>query len=102
MGEFLVVMGAMQVSFWYAFAAGLTLIFGAAYTLWMYKRVMFGAVANNHVAALKDIGARETWVLGLAAVAVLALGIYPLPLAEMMHTSVNELLAHVATSKLPL
>ncbi|MET0216752.1 MAG: NADH-quinone oxidoreductase subunit M [Burkholderiales bacterium] len=101
-GEFMVVMGAMQVSFWYAFAAGLTLIFGAAYTLWMYKRVMFGAVANDHVAALKDIGARETWVLGLAAVAVLALGIYPLPLAEMMHTSVNELLAHVATSKLPL
>ncbi len=101
-GEFMVVMGAMQVSFWYAFAAGLTLIFGAAYTLWMYKRVMFGAVGNDHVAALKDIGARETWVLGLAAVAVLALGIYPLPLAEMMHTSVNELLAHVATSKLPL
>ncbi len=101
-GEFLVVMGAMQVNFWYALLAGITLILGAAYTLWMYKRVMFGAVANDHVAELKDIGAREQLVLALAAVAVLALGIYPLPLAEMMHTSVNDLLAHVATSKLPL
>jgi NADH-quinone oxidoreductase subunit M len=101
-GEFMVVMGAMKVNFFYAAAAALTLIFGAAYTLWMYKRVVFGAVANDHVAKLQDIGSRETLVLALAAFAVLAIGIYPLPLSEMMHTSVNELLAHVAKSKLPL
>jgi NADH-quinone oxidoreductase subunit M len=101
-GEFMVVMGAMKVSFFYAAAAALTLIFGAAYTLWMYKRVVFGGVANDHVAKLEDIGSRETLVLALAALAVLAVGIYPLPLSEMMHTSVNELLAHVAKSKLPL
>ena len=101
-GEFMVVMGAMKVNFFYAAAAALTLIFGAAYTLWMYKRVVFGGVANDHVAKLQDIGSRETLVLALAAFAVLALGVYPLPLSEMMHTSVNELLAHVAKSKLPL
>jgi NADH-quinone oxidoreductase subunit M len=101
-GEFMVVIGAMKVNFFYAAAAALTLIFGAAYTLWMYKRVVFGAVANDHVAKLEDIGTRETVVLALAALAVLAVGIYPLPLTEMMHTSVNELLAHVAKSKLPL
>jgi NADH-quinone oxidoreductase subunit M len=101
-GEFMVVMGAMKVNFFYAAAAALTLIFGAAYTLWMYKRVVFGGVANDHVAKLEDIGSRETLVLALAALAVLAVGIYPLPLTEMMHTSVNELLAHVAKSKLPL
>jgi NADH-quinone oxidoreductase subunit M len=101
-GEFMVVMAAMKVNFFYAAAAALTLIFGAAYTLWMYKRVVFGGVANDHVAKLQDIGTRETVVLGLAALAVLALGLYPLPLSEMMHTSVNELLAHVARSKLPL
>ncbi len=101
-GEFMVVMAAMKVNFFYAAAAALTLIFGAAYTLWMYKRVVFGGVANDHVAKLQDIGTRETLVLGLAALAVLAMGLYPLPLSEMMHTSVNELLAHVARSKLPL
>jgi NADH-quinone oxidoreductase subunit M len=99
-GEFMVIMGAMQVNFWLAFAAGTTLIFGAAYTLWMYKRVMFGAVANAHVAALKDLNPREAIVLGLLAVAVLAMGIYPLPVTEVMHASVNELLRHVAQSKL--
>jgi NADH-quinone oxidoreductase subunit M len=101
-GEFMVVMGAMKVNFFYAAAAGLTLIFGAAYTLWMYKRVVFGVVANDHVAKLQDIGSREVLVLALAAAAVLALGIYPLPLTEMMHISVNELLGQVAKSKLPL
>jgi NADH-quinone oxidoreductase subunit M len=101
-GEFMVVLGAMKVNFFFAATAALTLIFGAAYTLWMYKRVMFGGVANDHVAGLQDIGTRETLVLALAAFVVLALGLYPLPLSEMMHTSVNELLAHVAKSKLPL
>jgi NADH-quinone oxidoreductase subunit M len=100
-GEFLVIMGAMQVNFWYAAAAATTLVFGAAYTLWMYKRVMFGAVANGHVAALRDIGAREFLVLGLLAAAVLAMGIYPHPFGEVLHTSVQELLTHATRSKLP-
>jgi NADH-quinone oxidoreductase subunit M len=99
-GEFMVILGAMQKSFWLSFAAATTLIFGAAYTLWMYKRVIFGAVANDHVAALRDLNPREALVLGLLAVAVLAMGLYPLPVTEVMHTSVNELLRHVAQSKL--
>ncbi len=101
-GEFLVILGAMKVNFWYAFAAAITLIFGAAYTLWMYKRVMFGAVANDHVAELKDINARECLVLGVLAVMVLVMGIWPQPFAEVLHVSVNELLAHVSLSKLPV
>jgi len=100
-GEFLVILGAVKANFWYAAAAGTTLIFGAAYTLWMYKRVIFGAVANHHVAELTDLGAREFLVLALLAVPVLALGIYPNPFAEVLHTSVNDLLAHVSQSKLP-
>jgi len=99
-GEFLVTLGAMQVSFWYAALAATTLVFGAAYTLWMYKRVVFGAVANNHVAQLKDIGAREVLFLALLAAAVLAMGIWPQPLSAVLHTSVTDLLAHVAQSKL--
>jgi NADH-quinone oxidoreductase subunit M len=99
-GEFMVIMGALKHSFWIGFLAGTTLIFGAAYTLWMYKRVIFGAVANDHVAALKDIGAREFLVLALLALAVLGMGLYPLPLTEVMHASVNELLKHLAVSKL--
>lgn len=99
-GEFTVILGTMQVSFWWALAAGLTLIFGAAYTLWMYKRVIFGPVANPQVAALEDIDGREFLVLGLLAICVLALGLYPLPLTEVMHASVHNLLDHVALSKL--
>jgi len=101
-GEFTVILGAMQANFWYAFAAATTLIFGAAYTLWMYKRVIFGAVANSHVAELKDINLREFLVLGLLAAAVVFMGVWPNPFAELMHTSVNNLLAHVIHSKLPL
>jgi NADH-quinone oxidoreductase subunit M len=100
-GEFLVIMGAVKANFWYAFAAATTLIFGAAYTLWMYKRVIFGAVANERVAALKDLNGREALVLGLLAVAVLAMGVYPDPFVEVLHTSVNDLLAHATQSKLP-
>ena len=92
----------MKVNFWYAFAAAITLIFGAAYTLWMYKRVMFGAVANDHVAELKDINGRECLVLGVLAVLVLVMGVWPEPFAEVLHVSVNELLAHVSLSKLPV
>ncbi|HZM34807.1 MAG TPA: NADH-quinone oxidoreductase subunit M [Burkholderiales bacterium] len=98
-GEFMVIMGAMQTSFWVALVAATTLVWGAAYTLWMYKRVIFGAVANPKVAALKDLDARETLVLGVLAFAVLFMGVYPLPFTEVMHASVNELLRHVALPK---
>jgi len=98
-GEFMVIMGAMQQSFWLAFAAATTLVFGAAYTLWMYKRVIFGAVANDHVAALKDLNGREALVLGLLAAAVLFMGVYPNPFTEVMHASVGELLRHVVQPK---
>jgi len=99
-GEFMVIMGAMKANFWLAFAAATTLVFGAAYTLWMYKRVIFGAVANAQVAALGDLNPREFVVLGLLAAAVLFMGLYPLPFTEVMHASVAELLRHVAASKL--
>jgi len=98
-GEFMVIMGAMKANFWVAFLAATTLIFGAAYTLWMYKRVIFGAIANEQVAKLTDLEPREALVLGLLAVAVLFMGIYPQPFAEVMHSSVNELLRHVAQPK---
>jgi NADH-quinone oxidoreductase subunit M len=99
-GEFMVIMGAMRANFWLAFVAATTLITGAAYTLWMYKRVIFGAVANKNVAELVDLNWRETAVLGALAAAVLLMGIYPLPFTEVMHASVNELLRHVAAPKL--
>ena len=81
-------------------AAATTLVFGAAYTLWMYKRVIFGAVANHHVGELKDINAREFLVLGLLAAAVLVLGVWPNPFAEVLHVPVSDLLNHVMQSKL--
>jgi NADH-quinone oxidoreductase subunit M len=98
-GEFMVIMGAMKANFWLAFVAATTMIWGAAYTLWMYKRVIFGAVANHHVAALKDLNVREIIVLGALAVAVLWVGVYPLPITEVMHASVSDLLRHVALAK---
>ncbi len=100
-GEFMVILGAVKFNFWVAFAAALTLILGAAYTLWMYKRVVFGAVANKHVAELTDVTAREFLILALLAAAVLFMGLYPLPFTEVMHVSVDNLLQHVATSKIP-
>jgi NADH-quinone oxidoreductase subunit M len=99
-GEFMVIMGAMKVNFWLAAVAATTLIWGAAYTLWMYKRVIFGAVANPGVAALKDLNPRELAVLAVLAAAVLFMGVYPLPFTEVMHSSVNELLRHVAQPKI--
>ena len=99
-GEFLVVLASMKVSFWYAALAATTLIFGAAYTLWMYKRVIFGAVANHHVQELKDIDSREAFILTALAVMVLFMGIYPQPFSAVLHVSVSDLLAHVAQSKL--
>jgi NADH-quinone oxidoreductase subunit M len=99
-GEFMVIVGAMKLNFWIAFLAGTTLVFGAAYTLWMYKRVIFGEAGNRHVAELADANSRELLVLGLLAIAVLWLGLHPAPFTEIMHASVNELLRHVAVSKL--
>jgi NADH-quinone oxidoreductase subunit M len=99
-GEFMVILGAVKFNFWVGFAAATTLILGAAYTLWMYKRVVFGAVANHHVAELTDIDAREFAVLGLLALCVLGMGLYPLPFTEVMHASVDNLLKHVAVPKL--
>jgi NADH-quinone oxidoreductase subunit M len=98
-GEFLVILGAVKANFWYAVAAATTLVFGAAYTLWMYKRVMFGAVANHHVAELKDLNPREFLVLGLLAAAVLLMGLWPNPFAEVLHVPVNDLLNHVQQVK---
>ena len=99
-GEFMVILAAVQYNFWIAFLAATTLIVGAAYTLWMYKRVIFGAVANKHVAELEDINAREFAILGILALCVLGMGLYPFPFTEVMHASVEELLRHVAVSKL--
>lgn len=100
-GEFMVILASVKVNFWYAFFAASTLIFGAAYTLWMYKRVVFGAVANDHVAALSDIGGREKLFLAVLAVAVLAMGLYPKLFTDLTQTSVLELIHHVGRSKLP-
>ncbi|WP_284194688.1 NADH-quinone oxidoreductase subunit M [Chitinimonas prasina] len=100
-GEFMVIIGAVKVNFWYAFLAATTLVFGASYTLWMYKRVIFGDVANENVAALKDVNAREFAVLAVLAVAVLGMGLYPQAFTEKMHASVDTLITHVKTSKLP-
>ncbi len=99
-GEFMVIMGAIEVNFWYAFFAAMTLILGAAYTLWMYKRVIFGAVANSNVEGLEDISKREFILLVILAIAVLWLGIYPFPLTEIMHATVDNLLEHMTHSKL--
>jgi len=99
-GEFMVIMGAVKANFWLALAAASTLVFGAAYTLWMTKRVIFGAVANDHVAALSDLNPREFVVLGLLAAAVMFMGLYPLAFTEVMHASVADLLRHVAASKI--
>ncbi|MBK8015648.1 MAG: NADH-quinone oxidoreductase subunit M [Betaproteobacteria bacterium] len=100
-GEFLVIMSAAKINFWYAFAAATTLIFGAAYTLWMYKRVVFGAVANTHVAELQDVEVREWVILGILAIAVLWMGIHPAPFNAVLEVPVADLLEQVAKSKLP-
>ena len=101
-GEFMVILGAVQYNFWIALIAGTTLVLGAAYSLWMYKRVIFGDVANKHVAGLVDVNGRELAILTLLAAAVLWLGLYPKPVTDLMDASVTQLLKHVAVSKLPL
>ena len=100
-GEFLVILGALQENFWFAFLAATTLIFGAAYTLWMVKRVFYGAVANKHVAELQDLNKREFFILAMLALMVLGFGLYPQPITEMTHATVSQLLSHLAQSKLP-
>jgi NADH-quinone oxidoreductase subunit M len=99
-GEWMVILGTTKVNFWLAALAATALVSGAAYTLWMVKRVYFGAVANDDVKALTDINAREFLMLSLLAVAVMWMGLYPKPFTDVMHVSVLELLKHVATSKL--
>ncbi len=101
-GEFLVILGAMQENFWFAFLAATILIFGAAYTLWLIKRVLYGAVANKHVAEMQDINKREFFILALLALMVLGFGVYPQPITEITHATVSQLLSHLAQSKLPL
>jgi NADH-quinone oxidoreductase subunit M len=100
-GEWMVILGAIKYNFWVGFAAASALIFGAAYTLWMIKRVYLGPVANDHVKELTDINGREFVMLALLAIAVLAMGIFPRPFTDVMDVSVAELLKHMAISKLP-
>jgi NADH-quinone oxidoreductase subunit M len=99
-GEWMVILGAVKFNFWLGAIAATTLIFGAAYTLWMVKRVYFGAVANDHVATLADLDSREFAMLAVLAIAVLWMGLYPKPFTDVMQVSVTELLRHVATPKL--
>ena len=99
-GEFMVILGAVKFNFWVAFAAATSLILGAAYSLWMYKRVIFGDVANKHVAELTDINGREFAILSVLAICTLWMGLYPQPFTDVMHASVNDLLRHVAISKI--
>ena len=99
-GEFMVILAAFQQQPLIAFAAATTLILGAAYTLWMVKRVVFGDVANHHVAELSDINAREAWVLGIFALGVLAIGVYPKPLTDLMDASVTQLVSQLGSTKL--
>jgi NADH-quinone oxidoreductase subunit M len=99
-GEFLVILSSYQANFWIAFLAALTLILGAAYTLWMYKRVMFGDVANEKVAELKDINSRETLILSLLAFVVLLFGLWPAPVFEIMHPTIEHLFEHIIQPKL--
>jgi len=100
-GEWMVILGAVQVNFWLGLAAATALIFGAAYTLWMVKRVYLGPVTNDDVRNLEDINSREFLMLTLLALAVLGMGLYPKPFTDVMDASVVELLRHVAQSKLP-
>jgi len=101
-GEFMVILGAVQFNFWIGMLAATALIFGAAYSLWMVKRVVFGKITNDHVAHLSDINKREFFMLGVLAIAVIGMGLYPAPFTDAMQVSVSELLKHVAVSKLPL
>ena len=99
-GEWMVILGAVQANFWLGFASASALVFGAAYTLWMYKRVYLGPIANDHVRELTDINSREFLMLALLAIAVMAMGLYPKPFTDVMDASVAELIKSVLASKL--
>ena len=99
-GEWMVILGAVQYNFWIGLLAATALIFGAAYTLWMVKRVYFGDIANDHVRELSDVNAREFALLAVLAICTLAMGLYPKPFTDVMHVSVTELIRHVGVSKL--
>jgi NADH-quinone oxidoreductase subunit M len=99
-GEWMVILGTVRVNFWLGLLAATTLVFGAAYTLWMVKRVYFGDVANADVKALADINRREVTMLALLAAAVLWMGVYPKPFTDVMHASVTQLIQHVGQSKI--
>jgi NADH-quinone oxidoreductase subunit M len=99
-GEFMVILASFKASFWIAFLAATTLILGAAYTLWMVKRVIYGDVANDNVKTLNDINNREFVMLALLAISVLALGLWPDPLVDVMHPTINNLLQHISVSKI--
>jgi NADH-quinone oxidoreductase subunit M len=99
-GEFMVIVASFKASFWFAFLAATTLVLGAAYTLWMVKRVIYGEVANKQVAALNDLNRRELIVLGVLACAVLLVGLWPAPLVDMMSVTVEQLLEHIGQPKL--
>jgi len=100
-GEWMVILGAVKANFWIGLGAATALIFGASYTLWMYKRVYLGPIGNDNVKALQDINAREFLIMAILAVAVLWMGIYPKPFTDVMDASVSDLLRHVAMSKIP-
>jgi len=100
-GEFMVILASFKANFWYAFAAATTLILGAAYTLWLVKRVIFGPVGNDHVAALTDLNRREFAILAILAVAVLLLGLWPAPLLDVMRGSTHHLVEQMLSTKLP-
>ena len=100
-GEWMVIIAGVQYNFWVGLGAAVALILGASYSLWMYKRVYLGPVTNNNVRQLTDINSREFLVLGLLAIAVLYMGLYPKPFTDAMDPSVAQLLQHVAQSKLP-
>jgi len=100
-GEFMVILASFQADFWYAFLAATALILGAAYTLWMVKRVLFGPIASDRVAVLKDANGRELFILGSLATAVLVLGVWPAPLLEVMDVTIQNLVQQIAVSKLP-
>ncbi len=101
-GEFMVILASFHANFWYAFLAGLTMILGAAYTLWMVKRVFFGPVVNDDVRDLADINARELLIMILLAIAVLAIGLWPSPIIDVLHATVTNFLHHISMTKLPL
>jgi NADH-quinone oxidoreductase subunit M len=98
-GEFMVILASFKANFWIAFLAASTLILGAAYTLWMVKRVIMGPIANDKVAALTDINPREFWMLGILAIFVLLLGVWPNLIGSVMHASVENLVQHISTPK---